>query len=239
MHDRGRGRNRQTSPILISLLFQLYAQLERTGLKPPVTIALLALNILVHVAPSPHVLQFDLTDLRQNCVQPSTIVYALFQDRELLLNRLVLAALIHADDMHLYYNMLSLCWKGVNLETQLGSAAFLKLVIFSVLTAHALLVLGSLAMHQLGLPEAVSGYHSCAVGFSAVLFSMKAVWNASAPGETTLPYIGIRMPTKYAAWGELLLASLLSPRASFIGHLAGILAGQLYVLCLRHRAFMR
>ena len=41
--------------------------------------------------------------------------------------------------------------------------------------------------------------------------------------------MGIRFPTQYAAWLELVLISMISPNASFLGHLAGILAGYLYV----------
>lgn len=36
-------------------------------------------------------------------------------------------------------------------------------------------------------------------------------------------------PAQYMAWAELLLASFFNPRASFLGHLAGILAGLMHV----------
>ena len=41
--------------------------------------------------------------------------------------------------------------------------------------------------------------------------------------------MGIAVPLKYAAWLELVLISLITPNASFLGHLCGILAGLLYV----------
>ena len=70
-------------------------------------------------------------------------------------------------------------------------------------------------------------FNSCAVGFSAVLFSLKYVWNRYADSNTNV--FGISVPTKYAAWAELVMISLVTPNASFVGHLAGILAGVLYV----------
>lgn len=41
--------------------------------------------------------------------------------------------------------------------------------------------------------------------------------------------MGFRLNTRYAAWLELVLISILVPNASFLGHLCGILAGILYV----------
>ena len=52
------------------------------------------------------------------------------------------------------------------------------------------------------------------VGFSAVLFGMKLVLNADSP--TFTPVAGVLLPTKYAAWGELLLIQLTVPNASFM-----------------------
>lgn len=37
------------------------------------------------------------------------------------LQRLLLSALVHGDDRHLYYNMTSLLWKGINLEASMGT----------------------------------------------------------------------------------------------------------------------
>lgn len=41
-------------------------------------------------------------------------------------------------------------------------------------------------------------------------------------------YFGVRVSAKYAVWAELVLIQLLSPNASFVGHLAGILVGLAY-----------
>eukprot|EP01031_Cornospumella_fuschlensis_P027847 gene27847-33628_t len=134
---------------------------------------------------------------------------------------------MHADDVHLYYNMLSLLWKGVQLETQLGSYQFAILVVYSLLVSHTLLVVLAYVVYAFTRDFHLSGYDSCAIGFSAVLFSLKYVLNHNSPTHTSI--LGLQIPSKWAAWAELVLASLLSPQASFLGHLAGILAGYLYV----------
>ena len=44
------------------------------------------------------------------------------------------------------------------------------------------------------------------------------------------------MPVQYVCWAELLYIQLLTPKASFLGHLGGILAGLLHVNVLEHLA---
>lgn len=53
---------------------------------------------------------------------------------------------------------------------------------------------------------------------------MKTVLNYQSAGSY-VSIMGLTVQTKYAAWLELLVISVLVPNASFIGHLAGILAG--------------
>jgi rhomboid domain-containing protein 1 len=227
-HHERNGRPRGLSPILLSLFYQLFQQLQQSDYNPPVTIALLGINIFVHVHPYPEMLGFNLSDIRSNCIHPSLMIRSWQFYQVIEWNRLLLSSLIHADDIHLYYNMLSLSWKGINLERSLGSFRFLQFVIFSLVVAHSLMVFLSFALYNIiGMDEQLSGFNSCAVGFSAVLFSLKYVWNSSCRDYTTV--MGIQIPTKYAAWAELVLISIVTPNASFLGHLCGIFAGALYL----------
>jgi membrane associated rhomboid family serine protease len=227
------GRRRESrhtnglSPILISLLIQLYQQLERSNFKPPITIALIFINIMVHIHPSPYFLDIYLGDMQRICIQPRKIVETFFYRGELLWSRLFLSSVVHADDMHLYYNMLSLCWKGVHLESELGSHKFGFLVIYSLIASHTIMVALAYILYEFFQFDGHnSGYNTCAVGFSAVLFSLKYVWNSKSTEYSSV--MGFMLPTKFAAWAELVAISLISPNASFIGHLSGILAGCAY-----------
>lgn len=77
---------------------------------------------------------------------------------------MLLGTFYHAHDMHLYFNMVSLLYKGTSLERRFGSAYFAYLVgVFTALTSMTYVGLG-LGLHR-GLHD--DGYLvSCAVGFS-------------------------------------------------------------------------
>ena len=164
---------------------------------------------------------------------------------------------LHADDVHLYYNMASLIWKGRVLEAKLKSRGFLFLVAELCVTSALLHLAAAVLLAQLG---STSFMHECTVGFSGVLFGLK-VLIARLPGPGYTDIAGVRLPTKvrpgmtrtggadsavkpnpperparnvqYAAWGELLLCFVLIPDSSLLGHLCGILAGLAHVHVLR------
>lgn len=79
-------------------------------------------------------------------------------------HRLLFSPFHHVDDFHLYFNMASFLWKGVNLERRLGTAWFAYLLsVFSLLTGLVYLLL------EAGLTELTddsSFSMQCAVGFS-------------------------------------------------------------------------
>jgi rhomboid-related protein 4 len=141
--------------------------------------------------------------------------------------RLILAAFTHANEMHLSYNMISLLWKGRRLETQIGPERFAVMCgLFAVLSNIMIVVLGWAAYELLDWPFAM---HQCSAGFSAVLFALKVVLTYHVGGHQRLMYTPFAIPSRYIAWAELLLFSLLFPRVSFLGHLSGILVGLAYV----------
>ena len=131
--------------------------------------------------------------------------------------------LVHLDDLHIYYNSLSFLHKGSQLEAphsrgSLGLAVLLlQLLVLTPAFYVALACAGAAALPALGL------YAARAVGFSGVIFGLKAVLQATEEGHAFVG--GMRVPAKLAAWGELVLIQLATPNASFLGHLAGILAG--------------
>uniref|UniRef100_A0A1B6ELJ7 Peptidase S54 rhomboid domain-containing protein n=1 Tax=Cuerna arida TaxID=1464854 RepID=A0A1B6ELJ7_9HEMI len=139
--------------------------------------------------------------------------------------RFILSTFEHGDDMHLYYNMISFIIKGRTLENRYGSSNFAVLLAFLVVITNGFYI--ALAKFGSEFLEDYSMMRSCAIGFSGVLFALKVITTAeTAPGTAYI--MGLPMPSKYAAWAELLIIHLLVPNASFMGHLAGILAGCLY-----------
>jgi hypothetical protein len=63
--------------------------------------------------------------------------------------------------------------------------------------------------------------------YVGVIFALKVLTSSETPPGRE--FVGAMLvPTRYAAWVELILIHLLVPNASFMGHLAGILAGVIY-----------
>ncbi|XP_069689543.1 rhomboid-related protein 4-like isoform X3 [Periplaneta americana] len=62
---------------------------------------------------------------------------------------------------------------------------------------------------------------------TGVIFALKVLTSSESPRGRELVG-GLWIPTRYAAWAELILIHLLVPNASFMGHFAGILAGLIY-----------
>ncbi|XP_053363653.1 rhomboid-related protein 4 isoform X3 [Clarias gariepinus] len=204
-------RNRQRGVGLGLIL--LASQVFQIGIDniPPATLAALGLNVYLFL--------FPFKPLLQTCVSVQNAYW--HGDW----HRLLLCPFHHVDDLHLYFNMASLIWKGINLERRLGTAWFAYVLsVFSLLTGLVYLLL------EAGLTEITGDYSfsmQCAVGFSGVLFGLKVLNNYYNPG--TVKYIiGIPVANRYACWVELILIHIMNPGTSFVGHLSGILVGLLY-----------
>jgi rhomboid domain-containing protein 1 len=130
----------------------------------------------------------------------------------------------HLSETHLFYNMTSLLWKGVQLEMSVGSAGFASMVAALLGLSQGITLLLSKGLLLLGDE---TSYFSQAAGFSGVLFGMKVVLNAWSDDFVYLH--GMVIPSKYAAWAELILIQAIIPDSSFLGHLGGILAGLVYL----------
>ncbi|XP_013881875.1 rhomboid-related protein 4 [Austrofundulus limnaeus] len=194
-------------------LLLLASQVFQVGLDhiPPVTLAVLGLNVFLFLFPA--------APLMKTCMSVQQ-VYWLNDWR-----RLLLAPFHHVDDWHLYFNMVSLLWKGTRLERRLGGAWFLYLLsVFSLLTGLLYLVLEAL-LAQLAQDQSYN--LTCAVGFSGVLFALKVLTNHYQPRGVTY-IMGLPVSNRYASWAELILIHIIAPESSFVGHLAGILVGLLY-----------
>lgn len=195
----------------------LVAQLFQVGFNriPPVTLGVIGLNTAVFLR-----LLNGLPKVSKACVSFHHVWY----NEEW--RRIILSPFFHLDDMHLYFNMASFLWKGISLESRLGSRGLFYLIsVFSILTSLMLLVLDKCLATVLA---DTSYLYTCAAGFSGVIFALKVVTTYHLPpGITNVMMFPV--PSRIACWVELILIQLLVPNASFTGHLAGILVGLLYV----------
>ena len=123
--------------------------------------------------------------------------------------------------------MSSLIWKGRKLELKFGPITFaVTLALFCFLSP---LITVGLSFAAAEILEDVSYLSQCGAGFSGVLFALKVLvsYYESERSFTTVMFFTV--PTRMAFWLELVLIQILVPNASFVGHLAGILTGLLYV----------
>ncbi|GCB71134.1 rhomboid-related protein 4 [Scyliorhinus torazame] len=194
-------------------LLLLVSQLFQVGFDniPPATLITMGLNIYLFLLP--------IKPLMDVCISVDKIWNG--QDW----GRLLYSVFHHADDWHLYFNMVSLLYKGIKLEQRLGTRWFAYILsVFSAMTGVVYLVLEML------LAEVMKDHSykfQCAVGFSGVLFALKVVNNCDSPGGITY-VMGIPVQKQYACWAELVAIHLIAPGSSFVGHLSGILVGLLY-----------
>ncbi|XP_051482609.1 rhomboid-related protein 4 isoform X3 [Apus apus] len=196
------------------LLLLLY-QISQVGLQniPAVTLGVLVLNIFLFLNP--------VRPLSEVCIS----VHEGFYRKNW--QRLLLSPVHHADDWHLYYNMISMLWKGIMLEKKLRSIWFAYIIaVFSVLIGVVYMVLEFMLVKILDDP---SYEMNCAVGFSGVLFALKVLNNHYNPGRVS-SVLGLQIASKYACWVELVAIHLISPGTSFAGHLSGILVGLMYTM---------
>ncbi|UYV65131.1 RHBDD1 [Cordylochernes scorpioides] len=131
--------------------------------------------------------------------------------------RLVLSTLEHSSDWDLSYTLGSFVLHGLQMELLLGTPRFMYLVlgIFTPLTS-LLYVLMAVLLSKLGdfSPDAT-------VGFSGVMFAVKALSFHHRPYSTAIP-------RQYAIWAELILLHLVMREPFLLGHLAGIFVGSAY-----------
>ncbi|KAG0537356.1 hypothetical protein BDA96_03G142100 [Sorghum bicolor] len=200
------------------LALQVLIEYGRAGAsRPPVTAALLAANALIYLRPG--ALDGILPSLTRVSFNPWLIIE--YGD----LVRFFLSPFYHLSESHLFYNMTSLLWKGIQLETSMGSVEFASMVAALLGLSQGITLLLSKGLLLLG--DYTAYYNQYAVGFSGVLFAMKVVLNAWS--EDFVYLHGMVIPAKYAAWAELILIQVFIPGTSFLGHLSGILAGLVYL----------
>lgn len=97
--------------------------------------------------------------------------------------RLLLAQVEHADDWHLYNNMVSFLWKAIQLENEMGGARFAYvLVLLLLLTGVIEVALASLLSWASEKPRYT---YECGIGFSGVIFALKV---RLKPSVSTKPY---------------------------------------------------
>uniref|UniRef100_A0A7S0BR85 Peptidase S54 rhomboid domain-containing protein n=1 Tax=Rhodosorus marinus TaxID=101924 RepID=A0A7S0BR85_9RHOD len=224
----GRGRSRGVFGHLSLLLMgkSLVDEVGRMPVKPMVTFVLMALQIAVYFLFVPGV---DYR-VKSMCLNPKAMLGNI--TASVWIRRIVASALLHSNDRHLYFNMISFLHKGVALEPILGPQPFLLLIaVLMFLSGVTNVLVSYVASAYFGYSKPLQ---SCAIGFSGVLFGLSTFLNMQYR-ERSVRIFGFSVKPSYAAWAELVLIQIIVPRASLMGHLSGILAGLVVVYYQRYK----
>jgi rhomboid domain-containing protein 1 len=138
-------------------VFFLIGELLRTDRLPPVTLLTIALNVIIYL----ELFDFEFPSLDSVCLSANEVIN--FKHW----NRLILSQFFHADDWHLYYNMISFSIKGRSLERRFGSKYFFILLLIFILSCNCMYVAIQIVASYLFQNN--SPLSNCAVGFSGML----------------------------------------------------------------------
>lgn len=126
-------------------------------------------------------------------------------------SRLVWSGLLHLDEWHLYYNMSSFLWKGLQLEPAYGPVGFAALILELLFSCQAIYLGAFWAARAVLGPNSAAALrmysHTCVAGFSGVLFGLKAVLTSSSLAwqHVNVPGFGrIQMPPKVCSTALML-----------------------------------
>lgn len=211
---------------------------------PPVTAALVATLLAIHVVRGavgvwmPPPLRLSTAAV---CIRPAATLAA----RRLAVRRVVGSVVAHVDAAHVLYNVAAAAAWLPPFEATAGPGGTAALLFVLAVVAHGLTVLLATAVAAVGVAPAAG--RACIVGASGVLFGVQVLRDAAplatrpgrrgAPAATRLVGGGrfapglpaVRVPVRAAPIIEAALLSAVHPRASAIGHAAGIGAGWVVV----------
>jgi len=138
--------------------------------------------------------------------------------------RVITSTFFHGSMMHIGMNSMSTMAIGSKLERKMGTLSYAFTVLWSVLLTSLIYIGVAFFMHMFGTDDAM---YQHSVGFSGVLFHL-SVLEAYQSKESSRSVFGLfRVPTKAYPWALLIALQVAIPNVSFLGHLAGILAGTL------------
>jgi membrane associated rhomboid family serine protease len=147
--------------------------------------------------------------------------------------RLITHHFFHADFIHIASNMIFFYIVGRGLEKKLGSVYFFISIVCSMIFISLVYITVVLSMKYFivelfGFKEYNYDFY-CSIGFSGILFSLFYLQCSLPTVRDSHSYFFGLIPIKaiYSPFCYLILIQLLNPKASFVGHLAGIVCGYL------------
>jgi len=141
--------------------------------------------------------------------------------------RMFTSAFIHHGLLHIFFNMLWVCFGAKRLERYFGTIAFMALTITLLVFTGIIMFLIDAGLHYVFGNFPFSEYNSSVAGFSGVLFAFMQILYAGIYPGTHINRCGMQIPAKLAPLLLLVILKVFMSGSSFFGHLSGIIVGQL------------
>jgi len=162
---------------------------------------------------------FWVDEVEDTCINPNIMWSHIIT----ALPRYILHSFVHANVLHIVFNSIALIHFSSNFEKHVGSVLLVYIVlVFTVFIA----ILYSFTAQVFSIFFISKWMNTCTIGISGVLFSFITI--ESLQNETVKYINGYEIPSRYNPWILLVFTQLLWPKASFLGHLSGIVVGYLY-----------
>ncbi|DBB00275.1 hypothetical protein WJX77_004330 [Trebouxia sp. C0004] len=149
--------------------------------------------------------------------------------QKLQVYRLVTSAFVHGGLLHVAFNMMAFVPIGTSLERMQGTLALAHLIGLLVFMGGGAYIGFATAASYIPWSITTKISHQCAIGFSGVIFGLIVVDNGMTGAAQRSIFGFFYVPAQLYPWTLLVLWQVLMPGVSFLGHLCGVLVGQLYV----------
>jgi len=136
--------------------------------------------------------------------------------------RAITSSISHINVLHIAFNMTSI-WSYRFIEHLNGTLYYIKESLVLLLCSVALLLVMYHVLIKMFNKDIYMNTYC--LGYSCVLFGWMTLVAAKTPYGQSISILGYPMSAKLAPFIALLLASLVFPNASFVGHLSGIIIG--------------
>lgn len=137
---------------------------------------------------------------------------------------------LHADVMHILFNMLGLWMFGVDLERMWGTPLFVRYYFIVGIGAGIMII----ALSLLPLASTAQSYSVVTIGASGAIFGLLLAYGLSFPNRLIYLYFLFQIPAKYFVMivGAVLFFQSVSSQGggiSHVAHLGGLVVGYFYL----------
>jgi len=140
--------------------------------------------------------------------------------------RFITSPFFHGGILHILLNMMAYQPLGVYLENSVGTLQYFILIIYFCIGTNAIHFTMAYGLSMVDMRQYM---YQCSIGFSGVLFALLVIECVQRDLGSRSIFGMFSVSSKLYPWILLIILQLIMPNISFLGHLAGIVTGYLYI----------